>query len=285
MRKAGLVVGWASTVLVWLVLLFGSVAAWQGADTLPKVNSVLAFCVCLWLLWGMTREKYRAWRGMLQLAAFWVVFHLFKPIREFWIQRVFDAELLAIDRALWGMSLPEYCMRLENYWLTELVSFGYAQYYPMIIFSAVWFLWKRHSSEAYRFFIGLSMMHLFGFLGYLLVPAGGPYIAFPEAFPYPPEGGPITGFLVNVITVGITGMDVFPSLHTGMCLYILGFFVTGYLNFKTRAYLAVSIVVGLIYAPLQLATVYLRYHYGIDLIAGALLAAAVLFYVRLRLGR
>lgn len=33
----------------------------------------------------------------------------------------------------------------------------------------------------------------------------------------------MTLFLTDLVDKGITGMDVFPSLHTGITLYIVGF--------------------------------------------------------------
>ncbi|MDR0441532.1 MAG: phosphatase PAP2 family protein [Candidatus Accumulibacter sp.] len=274
-------IGWAATALIWLIFFLGASAAWQGEDLLLKANAVLALPVCLWLLRVMTAGKYAPWRGAMQFASFWMVFALFKSIRQVWIHRVFDAELLAIDRRLWGgASLPEHCLPLESYWLSEWVSFGYIQFYLVMLLPVVWFAWKRRSSEARCFFLGLTLMYCFGFAGYLLIPAGGPFIAFPSVFPYPPAGGPITGFLAGMVAQGVTGMDVFPSLHCGATLYVLGFFALGSLDPEKRAYLPVAVVLTLVFIPLLLATVYMRYHYGVDLLAGAALAVSVLAYVQ-----
>ncbi|MDR1423463.1 MAG: phosphatase PAP2 family protein [Azoarcus sp.] len=274
-------IGWVGTALIWLVLLLGASAAWLGEDALLKANAVLAAPVCLWLLRVMLAEQYAPWRGAMQFASFWMVFPLFKSIRQVWIHRVFDAELLAIDRRLWGgASLPEHCLGLESHWLSEWVSFGYAQFYFAMLLPVLWFAWKRRSSEAHCFFLGLTLMYSFGFAGYLLIPAGGPFIAFPSVFPYPPEGGSMTGFLVGMVAQGITGMDVFPSLHCGATLYVLGFFALGYFGLGKRAYLPVAAVLTLVFIPLLLATVYLRYHYGIDLIAGTALAVLTLIYIQ-----
>jgi membrane-associated phospholipid phosphatase len=284
--KAENAIGWAGTALVWLVFLLGAGAAWQGGDGLLKANAALALPGCLWLLRVMTAEKHAAWRGAMQFASFWLVFPLFKSIRQTWIHRVFDAELLAIDRYLWGgASQPEHCQRLESYWLSEWVSWGYAQFYFVVLLPVLWFAWKRRSSEAHCFFPGLTLMYCFGFAGYLLIPAGGPFIAFPSIFPYPPTGGPMTGFLVDVVAQGVTGMDVFPSLHCGVALYVLGFFALGCITPGKRAYLPVALVLALVFVPLSLATVYLRYHYSIDLAAGAALAGSTLVLVQKKRSR
>jgi membrane-associated phospholipid phosphatase len=279
--------GWSAVALIGGLLSLGASAAWQGEDSLLQANAVLALFFFAWLLRVMWGEGWIAWRGATLFAAFWLVFPLFKSIRQFWIARVFDAELLAIDRWLWGgLSLPEHAMRLENAALSEFVSFGYAQFYFIVLAPALYFAWKRRTPEARRFFLGLAVMYVFGFAGYLLVPAGGPFMAFPEIFPYPPRGGAMTRTLVGIVAQGITGMDVFPSLHCGVSLYVLGFFASGFACLKRRAYLFAALALLAICAPLTLATVYLRYHYGIDLLAGAFLAAAALFFLHLaRFGR
>ncbi|MDR3220987.1 MAG: phosphatase PAP2 family protein, partial [Candidatus Accumulibacter sp.] len=190
---------------------------------------------------------------------------------------VFDAELLAFDRILWGgLSLPEHALRLENFALSECVSFAYAQFYFLVLLPVCWFAWKRRTPEARRFFLGLTVMYTAGFAGYLVVPAGGPFIAFPSLFPHPPPGGAITRALADVVAEGVTGMDVFPSLHCGVSLYVFGFFASGGVLLRKRAYLVIAAILAAICAPLILATVYLRYHYGVDLLAGAALAAVTL---------
>ncbi|MDR2365173.1 MAG: phosphatase PAP2 family protein [Zoogloeaceae bacterium] len=273
-------IGWIATVLIALVTVLGAIAAWRESDALLKLNAALACAFFFWMLRVMTREHLAAWRGTMLFAGFWLAFPLFRAIRQFWITRVFDAELLGIDRALWGgLSLPEHALRLESFALSEIVSFGYAQFYFLVLLPVCWFARMRRTSESRRFFLGLTIMYVFGFVGYLLVPAGGPFIAFPSIFPYPPQGGAITQTLVDVVAQGATGMDVFPSLHCGLSLYVFGFFAGGAALPGKRAYLAAALILATICAPLILATVYLRYHYGIDLLVGAALAAATLLFL------
>ena len=66
---------------------------------------------------------------------------------------------------------------------------------------------------------------------------------------------------------GITGMDVFPSLHTALPLFITAFLWRDGCCKTALALLPVSLgIVG--------ATVFLRYHYGVDVLVGILLAVA-----------
>lgn len=268
-RIAGLVFA----VELLLVLVLGAMAAWRLED--PALRgaapvAAVAWVVLLIAMLAPPRSIRASWSGPLQLVAAWMVFPMFKAIAQVFVTSPADAALLALDRRLLGgTSAPEYVLGWEQPWLSEILSAGYFSFYLMIIVPALYYGWRRRSAQARAFFFGLMLMYLAGFAGYLLVPAAGPFLAFPDAFPYPPQGGPMTAFLVAVVSEGITGMDVFPSLHTGIALYVLGFFAQA--GHRRLAWLLVPWV-----AALLLATVYLRYHYGIDLVAGVVLAAAVL---------
>ncbi|MGP1667408.1 MAG: phosphatase PAP2 family protein, partial [Rhodanobacter sp.] len=270
-------VGWAFAAELLLILSMGSVGAWRLDDSALHVASVLGGIAWLLLLIATLAapgSTWASWKGSLQFVACWLIFPLFKAIREVFITHTADTALLALDRRLWGgVSLPEHLVSWEQPWLSELLSGGYFLFYFVVLVPAIWFTARRHSHEAKIFFAGLTSMYLVGFAGYLLVPAGGPYMAFPEVFPYPVQGGPMTALLVNAVQAGITGMDVFPSLHSGIGLYVLGFVALG--GYRRSTWLLTPIILALV-----VATVYLRYHYGIDVLCGMILAAGVLAFIQ-----
>jgi hypothetical protein len=258
-----------------LRLEFGVCAADECNAALIRAASIVGVAAWVFLLVVMCREKWAAWQGVMVFAASWLIFPLFQVINQgFPALHHYDDVLLGLDRALWGgSSLPEHVMALENIWLSEVVSLAYLCFYFIVLLPVIWAAWRRKSCEAQCFLLGLNTMFLFGYLGYLCVPAGGPFMAFPAIFPYPPAGGAITHFLSRLVAQGVTGMDVFPSLHCGVTLYVLGFFALGWK--QGALYRAATRLLILIGVPLVLATVYLRYHYGVDLLAGLALAFIV----------
>jgi membrane-associated phospholipid phosphatase len=100
-------------------------------------------------------------------------------------------------------------------------------------------------------------------------------MAFPDLFPLPVEGGPITQALMLIVVPNNTGMDVFPSLHSGITAYICGFFLLG-----GRRYWKATTVLALLTLSIVVATVYLRFHYGVDLCVGIFLALCVLWFTQ-----
>ncbi|MDR2012318.1 MAG: phosphatase PAP2 family protein [Rhodanobacter sp.] len=272
-------VAWLFAAELLLIWALGSITAWHGDDAILQASSIiggLAWLAAVLTLRAPSSSAWAAWRGTLLFAVSWLIFPLFKAIRAGWIQHTMDAPLLALDRVLWGgLSLPEHALALEQVWLSEVLSAGYFAFYFVVLVPVIWFAYRRAQRESLLFFLGLHLMYLLGFVGYLLVPAGGPYMTFPEVFPYPPQGGAITHFLTGVVAQGVTGMDVFPSLHSGISAYVWGFCLLG-----GRRYRAAAIVLAPVLLSIVVATVYLRYHYGIDLLAGMVLALGVLWVVQ-----
>lgn len=260
--------------LIALISGLGIFSAWQLRD--PQFIAPVIASVVVWLLllqsMRSSSSRWRSWIGVLQFAASWLVFPLFKVI-QLAMPRSMDAWLLAGDRWLFGSGLTERLLGWERVWLSETMSLCYLSFYFIILLPVLICAFRRHELASRGFFYGLMLMYLFGFIGYLLVPAAGPYLAFPDVFTYPPQGGALTALLVSLVANGGTGMDVFPSLHCGISLYVFGYLLL------QRRYLCALLLSPLV-AGLILATLYLRYHYGIDLIFGALLAFLVLVWLR-----
>lgn len=255
---------------LWLV----GVAA---SAMLGRVDLSLAAFVASLSLAALTRAvtaandtRWAAWRGPLAFLSSWLVFPLFRGIHDVFVHHPADTALLNLDRALWGgQSLPEHLLGWERPGLSELFSAGYLAFFLIILIPVVVHTVRRRTPEAVAFFTGLTLMYAIGFLGYVTVPACGPFLAFPDRFPYPLQGGPLTALLTHVVHQGITGMDVFPSLHSGISTYVLGFLLW-------RRRFAWAALLAPVVATLIVAALYLRYHYGVDLLCGLLLAAGVL---------
>ena len=271
------IIGLAFVVELGAILVTGGIAALRLNDAM--LHTAVYTGASAWLLLAIVtlapaHSGLRSWTGTLQFVACWLIFPLFKAIRQVFITHTADAALLRLDRWLWGgISLPEHLLHWEHPWLSEIFSGAYFLFYFVVLLPAIGFSWRRRSHEARAFFTGLTLMYLVGFTGYVLVPAGGPYMAFPETFPYPVHGGVMTAFLAGIVRNGITGMDVFPSLHGGIGAYVFGFFALG-------GYRRIAAILAPVTAALIVATVYLRYHYGIDLLCGLALAVMVLAFVQ-----
>ena len=185
-----------------------------------------------------------------------------------------DARLWALDARLFGVPPALALDRLTTPWLTELMSAAYALYfvYPALLLVL---LYRRGDVARFREVgLALGLCLYLGLVGYVLVPAIGPRYAMAGAFVHPLVGPWLTRSSARAWNlVQVIDRDCFPSLHTALTLLALVYFV------RLRRVLPHGrLLVGLVAPPITLlwaSTLYLRYHYGVDVIAGAVLALAV----------
>jgi membrane-associated phospholipid phosphatase len=112
--------------------------------------------------------------------------------------------------------------------------------------------------------LGTLMTFLLGFAGYVLYPAQGPLytLAFRQDLLV---GAPAK--LMNGLVAGFGGFrDAFPSLHTAVAMIVL---LYGWRFFPRRRWAIAALSISI-----MVATVYLRWHYVSDVLAGVLLAVA-----------
>jgi membrane-associated phospholipid phosphatase len=150
--------------------------------------------------------------------------------------------------------------------MSELLSFCYFLLFPYILISCGRQLVRLRGAprEARAFYSGLFVVYAIGFLGYLFVPARGAWLDMPAAFHHPVAGGWMTALNQRVVEQGSNRVDVFPSLHVAVSAFIL-LFDRRFAPWRYRVYLPAAV-------GLWISTLYLRFHYGVDVIAGALVA-------------
>ena len=177
-----------------------------------------------------------------------------------------DALLQHADTLLFGRPLPLWFDGIAQPGFSDLLSFCYFLLFPHILVSCGRQLVKlgRAPAEARAFYSGLFLIYAIGFIGYLFVPARGAWLDMPAAFRHPIAGGWITAFNQQIVEHGSNRVDVFPSLHVAVSAFIL-LFDRRFAIWRYRVYLPAAI-------GLWISTVYLRFHYGVDVLAGALLA-------------
>lgn len=176
-----------------------------------------------------------------------------------------DAPLQRLDTLLFGRPLPLY-FDASHRAVSELLSICYFLLFPYILLSCGRQLirYSRAPHETRAFYTGLFLVYAIGFIGYLLVPARGPWLAMPTAFPHAIARGWFTAFNQSVVDQNSNRVDVFPSLHVAASAFML-FFDRRFARWRYRIYLPAAI-------GLWISTVYLRFHYGVDVLAGGVVA-------------
>jgi membrane-associated phospholipid phosphatase len=175
--------------------------------------------------------------------------------------------LVAIEEWIFGGQPVVWAEQYITRTRTEIFSLFYSTFF-LIAPSAVIVLWVTGKRiEARRTLLGVIVCFYTGYLLYILLPAAPPrlYLESLGWFSINLRGGPITSFQSALIDMmpNHAARAAFPSLHAAVSL------VTIYYAWRfCRWYVPVLVLVT---TGLLVSTVYLRHHYVVDLLAGALL--------------
>lgn len=177
-----------------------------------------------------------------------------------------DTELYQLDLRWFGLEPALSSQWLVSGPLTEWFAFFYFGYFflisahmlPIVLFSK-----DRQAQNEFTF--GALVIFCLGHLTYTLVPGFGPGVAFSHAFTVPLPRGPWLDTVLDTVETGGALKDIFPSIHTAIPTFITLW------SFRYRAKLPYRYtwpLVAFVSLNVILATMYLRWHYLIDVVAG-----------------
>lgn len=177
-----------------------------------------------------------------------------------------DATLSQMDTWLFGRDPSLWIQRYQSPGAVEFFSLFYGAFIPYINLSLALNCLGRPPVERDQFLTGWVLTYTISYLGYLFVPARGPIVFHADDYHVSLAGS----YFYELVLIGIENAGgtkgAFPSLHVGGSVYLC------------LCDLRANRLRGLTYVPLVLliyvATIVLRYHYVIDLIAGTLVAVA-----------
>ena len=181
-----------------------------------------------------------------------------------------DAHLAYWDMKLFGAPVATFIQRAIGQWgwpsavLYDFMMVVYVSYYTLPILGAWAYLQRLTPDTHYKisqYFSSVTLFFLLNFTGYLLFPVTGPQYYLKGAFDdIPLPFSPLGEFLHTMVAMAQqTHIDCFPSGHVGFSTLIVFWF------FKFRhpcRYLMSLVLLGVIGATLSM-----RYHYTLDLVA------------------
>jgi membrane-associated phospholipid phosphatase len=180
--------------------------------------------------------------------------------------RARDDLLIAADRAILGGDVT---VLLQPYVRPGLAAFfyvAYSTYYflPLVLGGA---LWRRRPAEARRFIFTLSVCFYVSYAGYFTIPAYGPRTALADRHTVPLNTHPVAHAIDRTINeLEHTKLDAFPSGHTMITVAVL---IVAWRRHRKVYWFLLPVATLLI-----VSTMYCRYHYLVDVLAGIVLAFA-----------
>lgn len=151
-------------------------------------------------------------------------------------------------------------------WLTDFLN---AVYFSHLLFFpgfALYFYLIGEEAAFRRIMMGFLTIMLMGMTTYLILPAAGPEKFLAYQFTHDLQGQTLSQSVNYIIDVGRDSYDCFPSLHVGIPL-LLSFYLY---NYRRKIFIPAFLYV----LVMAFATLYLRYHYLVDVLAAFLYAPA-----------
>lgn len=183
--------------------------------------------------------------------------------------RSFDGLLADLDFAIWHANPTVWLERIEVSWLTLFLQIVYTLFVPAVLLVPT-ILWRKRRYAEFRYCAFLiALGYLVSYIGYFIVPARGPRFLLDPLQHRPLDGGHLAEAMRGMLDgLESAHYDCFPSGHTE--LTILAWWLSRQISPRLGwVYLAYTLCI-------IFATVYLRYHYTVDLFAAVLVAAVLL---------
>mgnify|MGYP002863794164 CR=1 FL=1 len=217
-------------------------------------------------------------RSYLHIPLYGIIFSAFQVFVHILNPTDYDTLLLKWDYSVFGFDITRWFEHYVSKGLTEILTLSYFSYYvfPSLTFVLLYFSKNTSAFTNARNYLLAIVIGWYGaFIFYVLLPAAGPDIAFPENYTIPLQGlSPLTNTYLENLAKYLKESFVrntFPSMHFAIIL------ITNYFAFryKRKYFWFATLPIGTL---LAIATVYLRQHYLIDLV-GSLPVAAISIYI------
>jgi hypothetical protein len=180
-----------------------------------------------------------------------------------------DDRIYAFDLQVFGFEPSVWLDSFVTPRTTEWFAFFYFLYFFVLTAHVVPMIVQRDEVLLSRFALGILLTFMAAHLLYMAVPGWGPYWYLKGTFRHELEGGLFWRLVRETVDAGGAQKDIFPSLHTAaptfLAIYSVRhrkFFPFNY-TWPMIAFLATQIII---------ATLFLRWHYLVDVVAGLSLA-------------
>jgi hypothetical protein len=265
-------------VAVYLAILTAAVAlstpSIAQSVCLGHVAPMLGFCLAALVLvrGGLMRDHFFApllYRlgvyGTLQISYFEL-----RELLPIVNTSSLDAQLSSIDEKILHFEPSLFLDRFVSHATTEWFAFFYFGYFmllashvlPMVFFS-------RRFEVLGEFCLGLIIVYATAHTLYMVVPGYGPVRYLADRYQHELPPGIWLNAVLNAVQSGGAQKDIFPSLHTAGPVFLSLF------SFRHRDKLPFKYTwpfVSFFAANIVIATMFLRWHYLIDVLAGMTLS-------------
>ncbi|MBN1940335.1 MAG: phosphatase PAP2 family protein [Candidatus Aminicenantes bacterium] len=179
-----------------------------------------------------------------------------------------DRAVMAAEKAVFGLEPTIWLERFISVPLTEWMMFSYVIYVLFYPLTAALIFFKHGKGALEDYLFTLAVVNLACDIGFILFPVASPFWYMPEAYSVPLKGGLFTrlGELIRAKAHFAGGSIPSPHCSVGTVIWMMSF------RYVRRWFYLIAPVMLTLYV----STVYGRYHYVTDSIAGIILGLAAM---------
>jgi len=264
-------------VLGYLTFLNLALFAAKGkgvATSALQMGSLLLVCAVVVVSVRTRRFTHNLWaplayrlslQGIVQFSYFFLGAYL--PLVN---PRSLDASLYSIDLRFFGF---EGCLWADSHitpFASEWFAFFYFCYFFLLLSHSIPIvMFSRNERLLSEFSIGILTLFCIGQIVYVLVPGYGPVRELAPLFTRKFPHGLWLDSVMRTVASGGAQKDIFPSLHTAAPTFLTLF---SYRHRHQVPFRYTWPIVGFFAINIIAATMYLRWHWVIDVVAGLVLA-------------
>ncbi len=176
----------------------------------------------------------------------------------------FDHLLISFEYSIFGVHPTVWIERFNSYWMTEVLQLSYTTYLFLTLGLGAYF-WRRGERTAFQILVVSSCVaYYIGYVIFVLFPIESPYHTLRNLQTVELSGGPLTAIIDWIERYGRVHGGAFPSAHVSGSVVVL---ICAWRFARKVGYFLAPLVVAIC-----VATVYGRYHYVVDVVAGILMA-------------
>jgi hypothetical protein len=225
---------------------------------------LILFIISLFIIKVITFIKGNTLKSILQSSFVFLFFaYFFRLSSKFQLivhKDWLDSKLIAIDKAIFGQELSLKLESIVTPYLTEAMMFAYVFYLPLLIITAIVVYKSANQKGLAEYLFVLSLGYIFCYIGFILFPVASQMYFMFDKYSVPLEGGLFTYFSELIRNNLHFRGGSLPSPHCAAATIIL------WASYKYNKNFFFLIIPSIIL--LYISTVYGRFHYSIDAVAG-----------------
>ena len=280
-HAASWVRNWASQdwiIIAYFLVLILALCIGKGPNRSACIVRVAADAGVFVFVLALVRGNVLRWGGIVssllyRTAIIATLLSTFFQLREIlpavspWTD---DARIYAFDMNVFGFEPSVVFDRWVTPVTTEWFAFFYFLYFLILSVHVLpMTYYQRGTVLLGRFATGVLLVFMTAHVVYMIVPGYGPYWYLKDTFTHELQGGTFWRLVRETVDAGGAQKDIFPSLHTAAPTF---FAIFSFRHRKIAPFKYTWPVMAFVATQIIIATMFLRWHYLVDIVAGLTLA-------------